>query len=330
MKTARISLIGLAIVLVFGAAAASKETPTLGPVETLQSFQKALAADPPQVQIFWTSLPASYQTEIKDVISTFADKTDADLWNATFRVLGKTAKVARNKEKFIRQSPLFTQFTGSHEDGAAAPFFTDPRHYKSIVNFVETIVTSDIATHNGLKNLDPGKFLATTGTKVAKSCIDLALAASGEQATNELEKFRAGTFTLVEENGDNATVKFAVEGQDETEIKLTKVEDKWVFAELAADFEKTLAQSKGPLAQLEITAEQKTQILSIVKAFEMGLDDLLAANTQEAFDATSAQLAQKCIGLVAGAAGGAFGPQHGLQFNDSTPPIKPTENESEE
>jgi hypothetical protein len=322
MKTARISLAGLTLLLAL-AAIAKANTTGLGPVETLQSFQKAMSADPPRVEIVWTSLPESYQDKIKNIISTFADKTDPELWDATFRILAKTAKVARQQEEFIRHSPLFTQFTGSEQGAGDAPFFADPKHYKSIVTFVETIATSDIATHQGLKNLDPERFFATTGRKVAKSCIDLALAAGGTDGKKELEMFKSGTFTLVEENEDSATVKFSFDGGEANEIKLAKVENKWVFAELAEDFEKTVAQSKQPLAQLEITAEQKSQFLAIAKAVEEGLDELLAAKTQDAFDTVSAQLSQKFVGLVASAAGGAFGPQPGsINLNEATPPTK--------
>jgi hypothetical protein len=324
MKFTRISLTWLTVVLVCGAAAAWAKPASTGPVETLQSFQKALSADPPQVQVFWTSLPTSYQTEIRKLISTFAKNTDPDLWNAGFRVLGKTAAIARQKGKFVRESALFAEFTGQRGAAGNAPFFTKPEHWDSMVTIVETIAQSKISTHEGLKKLDPERFLATTGAKLSSACIDLALAASGSDAENELERFSGGTFTLVEGDDDSATVKFVVEGNDATDIRLVKVENKWVLADLADQFEKSIAQAHKSVPQLSITAQQKTQCLTLVKAIEEGLDELLAADTQETFDATGARLAQQLPGLLGLAAQNFAGPQD-LQLNESPPRLPATQ-----
>ncbi len=61
MKIARFSLTLFMFLAALCGKAAAADAQTLGPVETLQSIQKALSADPPQVQIFWTSLPETYQ-----------------------------------------------------------------------------------------------------------------------------------------------------------------------------------------------------------------------------------------------------------------------------
>jgi hypothetical protein len=301
MKLARISLVWAAIVLV--AASTASAAPALGPVETLQSIQKAVAAEPPQLEVFWTSLPKTYQNQIRGLITEFASKTDADLWNASFRVLAKSAKVAREKGEFIRQSPLFAEVAGGKTStGANAPFFTEERNWDSLITVVETIATSDISTHRGLKTLDPGKFLATTGTKIAKACIELAQAAGGEAAQGEFEKFTSGTFTLVSEEDETAVVKFEVEGEDDEEIRLAKVDDKWVFAELAGDFSQQFSQAKAQIGQISVTAEQKKQCLGLLKAIEGGLDELLAADSQETFNTTTERLAGELQVQFAGVA----------------------------
>lgn len=299
MRIAQIALSSLALTVALCTAAFAKPAPP-GPVATLQSFQSALTADPPQVQIFWTSLPKSYQAQIKELISQFADQTDAELWDAGFRILGKATKVAGDKAEFLRGSPYFAQFTS--KDAGPAAFFTEPKHWESLVSFTQAIATSDISTHAGLKNLDPEKFLATTGAKVAKSCIDLALASAGQKdAQAEFERFRSGKFTLVEEDDDSATVKFEVAGQPAAEIELTKVDGKWIFAELAEDFEKQISAARASLKQVAITAEQKAQVLAIAKAIESGLDELLATSSQAEFDKVCAKQAEQLQGLAGNA-----------------------------
>jgi hypothetical protein len=269
----------------------------------LQSIQQALTAEPPQLEVFWTNLPASYQTEIRGLIAEFAKKTDADLWNASFRVLGKAAKVAKEKGEFIKNSPLFAQVAGGKTATAeSAPFFTEERYWNSMIDVVETVAASDISTHRGLATLDPGKFLATTGTKIATNCIELAEAAGGQNAQGEFEKFKSGKFTLVSEEDETAVVKFDVEGEDGEEIRLTKVDDKWVFAELAGDFSQQFAQAKAQIGQISVTAEQKNKCLGFLKAVEGGLDELLAADTQETFNTTTERLAGELQAQFAGVA----------------------------
>src|SRR5688572_11963811 len=63
------------------------------PDGTVQKVTSDLANDRPQV--VWQALPASYQSDIREVIVAFADKLDADLWNRTFAVLGKITRVAK-------------------------------------------------------------------------------------------------------------------------------------------------------------------------------------------------------------------------------------------
>jgi hypothetical protein len=304
MKTARIGFWTLMVVLACSVATAKEAA--LGPVETMQAYQKALASNPPKLGVFWNQLPESYQSEIEGLIEAFAEQTDAELWDAGFRVLGKVAKVAGTQGEYIRKSPMFGAVAASAGD---KPFFTEQKHWDAIVSIVETIAESDLSTHEGLEELEVDKFLDNTVGKIAQSGIDLALASSGQKADAkaELAKFKNGKFTLVNEEDESATVSFEADGKT-TEIKLTKVEDKWVFAELASDFEAQIKNAKGSLKMAKVSDEQKKQILSVTKAIEEGLDELLTAKSQADFDKICAAQAEKIQGKIGAAAAAFVGP----------------------
>lgn len=301
MKTVRALLSLLFVALLASSKVAAADTLSVGPVETLESIQKGLSANPPHVQVLWTTLPASYQKDVRSLISDYADKIDPKLWDASFRLIGKAAKVCREKLDYILASEDLAKLR--EMPGVNAAYFSEPEHWELLISLVETIAKSDIATHAGLKKLDPEKFLATTGNKVAEACIKLAMAAGGDdakKAEHEWELFRHGKFTLAHEDDHSATVKFEIEGKDANEIRLVKVEGKWVFAEMADQFEKAIAEAKAASAQVEVVSQQSEQFLQVAAVIETGLDELLAANSKEEFEAIGQRLAAQ-IGGMAGA-----------------------------
>jgi hypothetical protein len=306
MKFARITLSLVVVALLVRGQAASAESKALGPVETLESIQTALTAEAPQVEVLWTSLPASYQKDIRGLIADFADNTDPKLWNATFRLIAKAAEVAREKREFILEGESFSKISAGAQGAVGAEFFADPKHWESLVSIVETIAKSEIGNHEDLKNIDPEHFLSTTGAKVVETCLELAQAAEGddaEQAKKGWEMFRGGKFMLAHEEGDKATVKFEMEGAEVAEVHLVKVDGKWIFAEMASEFKKTMSDAKASTAQLKVVAMQSEQFLKAADVLEAGLDGLLEAESQEDFDAAGKKMAQKVGGVFAGGPG---------------------------
>ena len=121
-----------------------------------------------QPHLLWAMLPAKYQEDVKGVIADVGAKSDPDLWAKTFVVFGKLVQVGKEKKEFILAHPLL----------AAGPVAANKdsivKGWDGVVELFEIISTSEISTAEGMKTLDPEKFLAGTGQKLISHALQLA------------------------------------------------------------------------------------------------------------------------------------------------------------
>jgi hypothetical protein len=224
----------------------------------------------------WNALPESYQDDIHDVIGDFAVKMDADVWNSVFKTAGKLVKVLKDKKEFILGSQFTAQIPAEQMDGMK-------KNWDSAVGALDVIVTSEIKTLDGVKDLDVGEFLKSTGDKLMSD-----LVAAGAEATPEakenMEKLKNAKVTLVSQDGDKATLKMEMEGEEPKDKEFTLVEGKWLPSDMVNDWDEQIEKAKAGLEALKITPEQKAQVTQITALADGMLDNLLAAKDQAAFD----------------------------------------------
>lgn len=225
----------------------------------------------------WDALPAKYQSDVKSIVAEFAGKVDADLWNKGFALLGKTAKVLKEKKQYVLGSQIAGAFAPPDAKEAVS------KNWDSIVGMLETVATSDIKTIDGLKSVDIGKFVSTTGNALLSGGMKAAEAAN-PQAKAELERVRKAEVKLVKTEGDTATLSMVDESGAPKEKVFKKVDGKWLPAEMVAAWDKGVADIKTDMASVAIPPEQKAQAMGGIAMVESTIDQLAAAKDQAEFD----------------------------------------------
>ena len=237
----------------------------------------ARAVTDQQPQLLWTLLPAKYQDDVKSVIAEVGAKADPDLWAKTFQVFGKFVQVAKEKKEFILAHPLL----------AAGPVAgnkdTIVKGWDDVVALLEIVITSEIGTADGMKTLDPEKFLAGTGQKVIDQLTRLADLLGPPAAGGQLDKLKSLKATLVSTEGDLATVKIEAAGEPPIEARFKLVDGKWLPEPMVMPWDENIAKAKASLAAVD-PAAQKAQGMAVLTMVEGVLDQLLAAKDQESFD----------------------------------------------
>jgi len=128
-----------------------------------------------------------------------------------------------------------------------------------------------------------------------------------DQFTEFVTKAKSIKATVIDQSGDEATVKIEVEGEDPEEMKFTKVEGKWIPAEIAEGWEENIAEAKQNMQDLPQELQQaKPQVMGGLAMVESVLDSMLKAESQQEFD--------QAIGGVLGLMGGGMSPPGGSGF----------------
>jgi hypothetical protein len=269
------------------------------PDGTVQKVTSDLANDRPQV--VFQALPASYQNDVREVIVAFANKLDAELWNRTFAVLGKISRVAKEKKEFILatigEAPV-PQLQGENLENLE-------ENWDRVIAIFETIVASEIKTVDGIRKLDPEKFLATTGSQLSKNIKDLATAVADEETAEVFEKIGQTKVTVVKNEGETATLSIETPGQPAETIDMVRFEGKWLPSELVANWDTGIEQAKQSIAQIDFSGPSREMYLGVIGQFEQTLDQMLAANSQEEFNQAIASLQPIFGGLLTSNFGGA-------------------------
>lgn len=229
----------------------------------------------------WNMLPDKHQADAKAVWQEAAGKVDAEVWNRAFVVLGKLSEVLKTKKDyFLGSSVLGLKPEDKEELARVWPHATD---------IVDALANTEIKTVDGFKASDPGKFLATTGTRVLTGLIS-AVDKAGPAYSGELKSMKNYKVTLVKQEGDTATVKTETDDGKVDEVVLKRVDGKWVPVGLLEDWDGGVNAAKKGLAQAAMTPEMKQQVLPVLAMVEGALDGLLKAKDQNEFDATLAPI----------------------------------------
>jgi len=244
----------------------------------------------------WDALPASYQSDVNEVIHTFATNMDVDVWRSGTAIFKKAVRVLKEKKEFILKQPAL----------AASPVDTTAmtENWEPIVGVLETLAGSELTELEKLKTLDVGVFLDSTGKRIAEQLAALAKAADDKKlALNEfpgvpveampLANIGNAKFSTVKIEGDTATLRIENEGQTEEE-EVVRVEGKWLPKKMVDQWSEQMQAAKKTLTT-EMPENLKKNKMAAMMPMQMiigVLDNLLAAKTQQEFDQVIQQVMQ--------------------------------------
>jgi len=263
------------------------------PDAALQGLTGAVTAGRPQV--VWQALPPSHQQQVTELVHTYAEAMDKDVWNKGFELGQKVVALLRSKRELLFAS----QMTKQMANDTPVDLQKASREWEVVVGLFETIVNSELSDLDQLKTLDVERFLSGTGAKFASQLVEVAELSKNP---SELETLRTAQFEVAEMDGDTALLKFVRTdgdgGQIETTVEMKKVEGRWLPAGLVDGLPQAVAMAKAQVAQVsgEQFAESKPDILAAMDQVGAVLDQLEAAESQEDFD----KVLQGAIGPLLG------------------------------
>jgi hypothetical protein len=270
-----------------GGGAVKVELPAT-PDGSIQAVARSVGEGKPQA--IWSALPPKYQADVKGLITDFASKMDKEVWDKTFVVLGKITKLAKDKKEFILNHPGLAE--GPLADKAKKDEAI--KEWDAVVQMFEILVKSDISTIDGLKKLDPEKFLGDTVAKFQAQAQRVAVLAEKKEEVDKIEALKQAKVTLVKTEGDKATLKMELPGEPAKEKEFTKVEGKWLPSEMVAEWDNSIKEAKKSISNIKFDDAGKGQFLGILGQVETVVDELLAAKTQGEFNAS----VDKVMGMV--------------------------------
>ena len=273
MKTYRAWLLFVGLLPVL--AGCGKSTPS-EPDAFVKELSTTLAAG--ELGTAYSYLPPKYQADVKKLVNDAAANMDAEVYDKGFALTGKLTLLLKSKKDFLLASPMLSSIPVPKDKLTA--------NWQPVVDALESVSNSEIKTLDGLKKVDPGTFLGSTGNKLFA-----IVKTSVPNAEQELANLKNAKVSVVKREGDTATLKIEVEGKPAEEKEFKQVEGKWLPKEMVDDWDKSMTEARSKFSELKLTPEKKTQALEGIKMVDTALDRLLAAPDQAAFDKELAGLA---------------------------------------
>lgn len=265
MVTFRVATRFLAITALFGLMACGSKAPEAAksPEEAAQRVVDGLKGNKPVA--LWDALPASYQKDVQGLITEFASKMDAEVYDKAMGVAAKGVKVMKDKKDLIlglMDSPM----------GGALPMPKDQikNNFSGIVDSFGALMDSDIKTISSLKGMDVRKFLDKTGSKLMSQGMNMAKG----QMPVKFEDIK------VEKGGAEGMVKITVAGKTE-ELKFVQVEGKWIPEPMSKMWKAGIEEAKKNMGDLGDIAKNKDMVLKQLDQADKMLDALSKAEKPE-------------------------------------------------
>ena len=220
----------------------------------------------------WDSLPGSYQADVSGLAHSLGDKVDPEVYDKSMETMMMAAKLLKDKKAIVLE--IISESLPAAQDMDSA---TMEANYDSLVGLLNTVTNSDMKDVEGLKKLDMQKFLGQLEGNIA----DLMTLPVSPDAPFTLSDLKSMTTKVLSETADAAELELTV--KDETEqLKLNKVEDRWVPAEMSASWSEKMIEAKSAIAQIgDMEPMQKGQILGGLTMAQGLIESLNSANTKE-------------------------------------------------
>jgi hypothetical protein len=263
-------------------------------------------------QLYWETLPPSYQKDVDGLVKEFAEKMDPEIWDSGFGIAKKVVRIVKEKKEFLLESPMLP-FTGM--DPAVLK-----ENWDDIAKAASILLNSDISELDKLKQLNIQEFLSTTGADLMEHATAVSKnIPEGEFISTSMKEMKNAKFTLLKMEGDTATVRMEVPGKDGTtntdDAEMVKVEGKWILKEVADGWPESMKKAREFLAGLNTKEmqENKAPLLAKMKMIDTRLNLLLDAKTSEKFNDELSSIVMTAMmggggGPPSSSFGGDFGP----------------------
>ncbi|MEZ6062315.1 MAG: hypothetical protein R3C19_18390 [Planctomycetaceae bacterium] len=302
-------------------AGAAAPAPAGDSAEATASFVMAeLKAGRPVV--LWNSLPEKYQNDANEIVRTFAQKMDPQIWTQIHGMLASVNTLLHDKQEFIMNHPGVANSPNGESAKAAIPATAD---------LLQALLDS-AGDLEKLKTFDGGEFLGGPGTKISHGVAGLLAAmpadASAAGQVNPALLMQDVKIETVSESGDSAVLKLTTSDGKSSEETFTRVDGKWLPAEMVARWDENMKNTRESLAQLPESINQIRMPVMVVSGVLPGmLAQLQSAETQEEFNAAVESLQGQAMGIMmqsmGGGGPGAFGGPPAVDADYSPDPEVP-------
>ena len=151
--------------------------------------------------------------------------------------------------------------------------------------------------------MDWGHYLQTTGRDLMNRAAEASKATDEDAFDRDFsQKLRKTTIEVVSQEGDQATLLASAPDEQPEELKLTRVEGRWVPSDLAADWDREIADARQRLATL---SDEEIQQKSMQAMMAIGMVDGMLTELESV--ETSEQLEQAIQGFLGPFLGGNMG-----------------------
>lgn len=265
----------LAATILTGCGKAKVPAPPATPDKAIEAAAAAIVDNQPDA--IFAIMPKSYQNDINTLTKEFAEKMDTDVWNGVRDRLGRISGILKDKGDLIADSMAEMQRLPDEEKAKMK------KTLQSAANTLKTLSSSVFTDLDALKKGDLFPLLQTEGREIMKGLEQIALnAEAGDD--NPWKAMQGVTVALVNQEGDSATLKITANGETE-EVEMTKVEDAWVPADMASEWNDMVQQARDNIAKIDMTTEEnkamKTQIMAMMSGVDSMLTQLESAEDKE-------------------------------------------------
>ena len=278
-------------------------------------------------KLLWEMLPPSYQTDVTNLIHSFVNNMDQQLWDKLFEVLSQAGLLLKDKQDLI--TAMIEQNLG----GTGASPEEMQQSLETMGKMLQTLVESDLGKHATAKGMDPGKFLDETGKELFKLIAETSKLEEGDPWNTEIKtKLKDIKVEIVSQEGDTATISVSgmpdlpdideltaqLPGFDDSELpglsmlrngeqQVIKVEGKWIPKAMADGWKDTMSEASEMInndLKNMLGPEEEKQVMNIMNAAQMGLAGAAKAKTQEELQMA---MMQAVMGALMSAGGGEDG-----------------------
>ena len=247
------------------------------------------------LRALWDSLPDSYQADVNEVVQTFGQTMDTEIWNSGRRVLGKLVKVLQGKKELILGYPALQEL---EMDMAVVD-----KNWDIVVGLLDAIFQSDLTDLEKLKAFDGTAFMDGSGQVIIDQIMVLAKAMEADVDAERLAlpmefpgleasalmDFANVQVSTISRDGDTAVVRFTKPDGETEDEEAVRIEGKWLPKGMVDQWAEGVESSKQFLTmvmpeQLKEARPMLLSPLSPVRIVEGVLDQLLAAEDQAAFN----------------------------------------------
>ncbi|MBT7911484.1 MAG: hypothetical protein HN607_13265 [Verrucomicrobia bacterium] len=278
-------------------------------------------------KLLWEMLPPSYQTDVTNLIHSFVNNMDQQLWDKLFEVLSQAGLLLNDKQDLI------TAMIEENLGGTDALPEEMQQSLETMGKMLQTLVESDLGKHATAKGMDPGKFLDETGKELFKLIAETSKLEEGDPWNTEIKtKLKDIKVEIVSQESDTATISVSgmpdlpdideltaqLPGFDDSELpglsmlrngeqQVIKVEGKWIPKAMADEWKDNMSEASEMInndLKNMLGPEEEKQVMNIMNAVQMGLAGAAKAKTQQELQMA---MMQAVMGALMSAGGGEDG-----------------------